>query len=73
VIVKKEHVSISADKNVIKQEAKRMSKYKYLTTPVITGASGTTKNSRTTYPEMMKSINYRKQPYGALRKYFRKY
>jgi hypothetical protein len=60
--VKKKHVAISADKNIIKQEAKRMLKYKYLTSPVITGASRTTKNSRTTYLETMKSRNNRKQP-----------
>jgi len=71
--MKKEHVAISADKNIIKQEAKRMLKYKYLTTPVITGASRTTKNSRTTYLEKIKTRNYRKQPNWALRKYFRRY
>jgi hypothetical protein len=71
--VKKEHVAISADKNIIKQEAKRMLKYKYLTTPVITGASRTTKSSRTTHLETMKTSNYRKQPNWALWKYFRKY
>jgi hypothetical protein len=71
VIVKKEHVAISADKHIIKEEAKRMLKYKYLTITVITGASRTIKNSRTTYLATRKSRNYRKQPYWALRKYFR--
>jgi hypothetical protein len=64
----KEQVAISADKNIIKQEAKRVLKYKYLTIPVITGASRTIKNSRTTYLKTTKSRNYRKQPYWALRK-----
>jgi len=45
VIAKKEHVAISTDKNIIKQEAKRMLKYKYLTIPVITGVSRTIKNN----------------------------
>jgi len=41
-------VAISADKNIIKQEAKRKLKYKYLTIAVIKGAGRTIKNSRTT-------------------------
>ena len=79
------YVAITEDRNVIKNVAEKILKYKYLTieiqsmwkvkTRAIIGATGTISKSfrkYVTYQETMKLRNYRKQPYWALHTYFGK-
>jgi hypothetical protein len=78
--------TISGDRNVIKKEAEKILKYKYVTIevqgiwnvkmiviPVIKGATGTISESFRKYWESMKSRNYRKQSYSTLFTDFGKY